>query len=150
MVEIDADGRAIGIEEKPAHPRSNLAVTGLYFYDAEVTELAASLEPSKRGELEITDLNRLYLQRGKLHVEPLGRGHAWLDTGTQESLLQAANYVETIEMRQGLKIACPEEVAYHLGLIDERQLRTLAERFAKSAYGKYLMGVLHERQGTTR
>ncbi|MEO6486565.1 MAG: glucose-1-phosphate thymidylyltransferase RfbA [Thermoanaerobaculia bacterium] len=150
VVEIDADGRAIGIEEKPAHPRSNLAVTGLYFYDAEVTELAASLEPSKRGELEITDLNRLYLQRGKLHVEPLGRGHAWLDTGTQESLLQAANYVETIEMRQGLKIACPEEVAYHLGLIDERQLRTLAERFAKSAYGKYLMGVLHERQGTTR
>ena len=150
VVEIDADGRAIGIEEKPAHPRSNLAVTGLYFYDAEVTELAASLEPSKRGELEITDINRLYLQRGKLHVEPLGRGHAWLDTGTQESLLQAANYVETIEMRQGLKIACPEEVAYHLGLIDERQLRTLAERFAKSAYGKYLMGVLHERQGTTR
>ena len=150
VVEIDADGRAIGIEEKPAHPRSNLAVTGLYFYDAEVTELAASLKPSKRGELEITDLNRLYLERGKLHVEPLGRGHAWLDTGTQESLLQAANYVETIEMRQGLKIACPEEVAYHLGLIDERQLRTLAERFAKSAYGKYLLGVLHERQGTTR
>jgi glucose-1-phosphate thymidylyltransferase len=144
VAEFDESGRAISIEEKPAKPRSNFAVTGLYFYDERVCDFAANLKPSSRGELEITDLNRVYLDLGELRVEQLGRGFAWFDTGTQESLLQAANYVETIELRQGLKIACPEEVAYYLGLIDDAQLRELATKLAKSTYGKYLLGLLEE------
>jgi glucose-1-phosphate thymidylyltransferase len=144
VAEFDDSGRAITIEEKPSKPRSNFAVTGLYFYDDRVCDFAANLKPSPRGELEITDLNRVYLELGELRVEQLGRGFAWFDTGTQESLLQAANYVETIELRQGLKIACPEEVAYYLGLIDDAQLRELATRLAKSTYGKYLLGLLEE------
>jgi glucose-1-phosphate thymidylyltransferase len=144
VVEFDDEGRAISIEEKPSHPKSNFAVTGLYFYDSRVCDLARTLKPSARGELEITDLNRLYLEAGTLRVEQLGRGHAWLDTGTQETLLEAANFVETIERRQGLKIACPEEVAYHLELIDGDQLRRLAERLGKSTYGKYLLKMLDE------
>jgi glucose-1-phosphate thymidylyltransferase len=144
VVEFDDEGRAISIEEKPPRPRSNFAVTGLYFYDARVCDLAATLKPSARGELEITDLNRLYLERGDLRVEQLGRGLAWLDTGTQETLLEAANFVETIERRQGLKIACPEEVAFHLGLIDADELRRHADRLAKSTYGKYLRNILNE------
>jgi glucose-1-phosphate thymidylyltransferase len=144
VAEFDERGRAISIEEKPETPRSNFAVTGLYFYDERVSDFAANLIPSKRGELEITDLNRVYLQLGELRVEQLGRGFAWFDTGTQESLLQAANFVETVELRQGLKIACPEEVAYYLGLIDEQQMRELAARLARSSYGRYLLNLLEE------
>jgi glucose-1-phosphate thymidylyltransferase len=144
VAEFDERGRAISIEEKPAKPRSNFAVTGLYFYDERVCDFAANLSPSARGELEITDLNRVYLQIGELRVEQLGRGFAWFDTGTQESLLQAANFVETVELRQGLKIACPEEVAYHLGLIDAQQLRELATKLARSTYGQYLLNLLDE------
>jgi glucose-1-phosphate thymidylyltransferase len=144
VAEFDDRGRAISIEEKPLQPRSNFAVTGLYFYDERVCDFAANLKPSPRGELEITDLNRVYLNIGELRVEQLGRGFAWFDTGTQESLLQAANYVETIELRQGLKIACPEEVAYYLGLIDDAQLRDLATKLARSTYGKYLLNLLDE------
>jgi glucose-1-phosphate thymidylyltransferase len=144
VAEFDEHGRAISIEEKPQKPRSNFAVTGLYFYDDRVCDFAANLAPSARGELEITDLNRLYLDLGELRVEQLGRGFAWFDTGTQESLLQAANFVETVELRQGLKIACPEEVAYYLELIDEKQLRDLATRLAKSTYGRYLHTLLDE------
>ncbi|MBV8546779.1 MAG: glucose-1-phosphate thymidylyltransferase RfbA [Acidobacteria bacterium] len=144
VAEFDERGHAISIEEKPSKPRSNFAVTGLYFYDDRVCDFAANLKPSPRGELEITDLNRVYLELGELRVEQLGRGFAWFDTGTQESLLQAANYVETIELRQGLKIACPEEVAHYLGLIDDAQLRASAERLAKSTYGKYLLSLLDE------
>jgi len=151
VAEFDESGRAISIEEKPAKPRSNFAVTGLYFYDARVCDFVQNQKPSKRGELEITDLNRVYLELGELHVEQLGRGFAWFDTGTQESLLQAANYVETIELRQGLKIACPEEVAYYLGLIDDAALRALATKLAKSTYGKYLLTLLDEQaQRATR
>jgi glucose-1-phosphate thymidylyltransferase len=146
VAEFDDSGRAISIEEKPAKPRSNFAVTGLYFYDERVCDFAANLAPSARGELEITDLNRVYLQLGELSVEQFGRGFAWFDTGTQESLLQAANFVETVELRQGLKIACPEEVAYYLGLIDAQQLRQLAARLAKSSYGRYLVGLLEEQE----
>jgi glucose-1-phosphate thymidylyltransferase len=145
VVEMDRDGRAVTIEEKPAKPKSNLAVTGLYFYDERVCDFAAKLKPSPRGELEITDLNRVYLEEGTMQVEQLGRGYAWFDTGTQESLLQAANFVETIELRQGAKIACPEEIAYHFGLIDRARLEAQADRLAKSAYGKYLRGVLDEK-----
>ena len=144
VVAFDADGRATSLEEKPLKPRSNFAVTGLYFYDERVCDFAANLTPSQRGELEITDLNRVYLRMGELRVEQLGRGFAWFDTGTQESLLQAANFVETVELRQGLKIACPEEVAYYLGLIDGQQLRELATKLARSTYGRYLLSLLDE------
>jgi glucose-1-phosphate thymidylyltransferase len=142
VVEIDADERAVSLEEKPARPKSRYAVTGLYFYDARVCERARTLRPSARGELEITDLNRTYLERGELAVEVLGRGTAWLDTGTQESLLAASNFVETIEERQGFKICCPEEIAYYMGYINEGDLRTLAEPLASSGYGDYLLSLV--------
>jgi len=145
VVELDDQGRPISIVEKPSAPRSRLAVTGLYFYDNQVVEVAAGLRPSARGELEITDVNRWYLERGQLHVERFGRGFAWLDTGTEASLLQAANFVQTIEERQGLKIACLEEVAYHKGFISAEQLRRLAHQF-NNAYGQYLLSLL---SGTT-
>jgi glucose-1-phosphate thymidylyltransferase len=141
VVEIAEGGRAVSIEEKPPQPRSNLAVTGLYFYDRQVADIAANLQPSKRGELEITDVNRIYLERGSLHVEQLGRGYAWFDTGTQESLLAASNFVETVELRQGLKIACPEEVAYYMGAIDAGKVRELAASLKNSTYGKYLLAL---------
>jgi glucose-1-phosphate thymidylyltransferase len=141
VVEIDAAGRATSIEEKPAAPKSNLAVTGLYFYDNNVLDIAAGLKPSGRGELEITDINRVYLDRGTLAVETMGRGFAWLDTGTHDSLLEAAQYVEILERRQGLKICCPEEVAYNNGFIDRDRLIESAGRYGKSGYGKYLMRV---------
>jgi glucose-1-phosphate thymidylyltransferase len=139
VVAFDADGQVTSLEEKPILPRSNWAVTGLYFYDGQVCDMAASLEPSVRGELEITDLNRLYLKHGMLRVERLGRGHAWLDTGTHESMLEAAEFVRTIEHRQGQKIGCPEEAAFSKGFIDAVQLRALAQPLLKSGYGEYLM-----------
>ena len=145
VVSFDADGRASHIEEKPQEPRSNYAVTGLYFYDNEVVDIARSISPSARGELEITDVNRCYLERGALHVEMMGRGFAWLDTGTHASLLDAANYVRVIEERQGLKIACPEEIAYRMGYIDAGDLEALAAPLLKSGYGRYLMRVLEGR-----
>jgi glucose-1-phosphate thymidylyltransferase len=145
VIEFDESGRAVSIEEKPARPKSNFAVTGLYFYDARVVDIAASLSPSARGELEITDINRRYLQEGALRVEVLGRGMAWLDTGTHESLLQAANFVETIEQRQGLKIACPEEIAFRAGWIGSREIEALAERLSGNGYGEYLLGLLSGR-----
>ena len=142
VVEFGQDLRVIGIEEKPAHPRSNYAVTGLYFYDERASGFARALKPSTRGELEITDLNKRYLADGSLVMERLGRGYAWLDTGTHESLQQAANFIETIETRQGLKIACPEEIAFLQGWIDEDQIRRLAEPLRKSGYGEYLLQLL--------
>ena len=144
VVEFDPSGKAISLEEKPAHPKSRYAVTGLYFYDRNVVGIAESLKPSARGELEITDLNRRYLEAGKLKVEIMSRGMAWLDTGTHDSLLEAATFVATIERRQGLNIACPEEIAYRQGFIDARQLAALAEPIAKSGYGQYLQALLHE------
>jgi len=144
VVEFDEDNQAISLEEKPTNPRSNYAVTGLYFYDNQVVEMAAGLKPSARGELEITDLNKLYLQLGQLRVEKLGRGIAWLDTGTHEALLQAANFIETVEQRQGLKISCPEEIAYRLGLIDAEQVIKLAEPLKKNGYGQYLLNLVRK------
>ena len=141
VVEFDADGRAVGIEEKPERPRSNFAVTGLYFYDNRVVDVAAGLTPSARGELEITDVNKWYLEAGELTVERLGRGYAWLDTGTHDSLMDAAQFVQTIERRQGLKIACVEEVAFRKGFIDATQLEGLAEPLRNNEYGKYLLRV---------
>ena len=146
VVEFDDDYRALSIEEKPERPRSHYAVTGLYFYDGRASTLARGLAPSARGELEITDLNRLYLEDGSLSVERLGRGYAWLDTGTHESLQQAANFIETIESRQGLKVACPEEIAFMQGWIDEDQVRMLAEPLRKSGYGEYLLDLLSRGQ----
>ena len=144
VVEFDAAKKAISIEEKPRAPKSRYAVTGMYFYDQQVVEVAKSLQPSARGELEITDVNRWYLERGQLHVEVLGRGFAWLDTGTQDSLIEAATFIQTIEKRQGLKVACPEEIAFHLGYIDAAQMEQLAAKLGKSGYGTYLLQVLHE------
>lgn len=145
VVEFDAAGKAISLEEKPAKPRSRYAVVGLYFYDNDVVDIAANLKPSPRGELEITDVNKAYLAAGKLSVEIMGRGMAWLDTGTHDSLLEASHFVQTIERRQGLKVCCPEEIAYRMGFIDATQLEKLAAPLAKSGYGQYLQDVLKER-----
>jgi len=145
VIEFDAQGKALRIEEKPARPASAYAVTGLYFYDNRVVEIAAGLKPSKRGELEITDVNRAYLERGELEAVPLGRGMAWLDTGTHEALLEASHFIETMERRQGLKISCPEEIAYRMGFIDAAQLEALAQALARSTYGDYLRRVLTDR-----
>lgn len=142
MAEFDANGHVLSLEEKPIKPKSNWAVTGIYFYDNQVCELAEELRPSPRGELEITDLNIRYLEQGELHVSRIGRGTAWLDTGTHESLMQAGQFIETIERRQGLKICCPEEVAYFNGWIDEDQLRAMGEELKKSGYGEYLLSLL--------
>ncbi|HEY1724259.1 MAG TPA: sugar phosphate nucleotidyltransferase, partial [Steroidobacteraceae bacterium] len=146
VVQFDAECRALDIEEKPQQPKSNYAVTGLYFYDNDVLDIAASLKPSARGELEITDVNRAYLQRGRLQVELFGRGVAWLDTGTHESLLQASNFIEAIQNRQGLKVCCPEEIAFRSGFIDAAKLEKLAAPLAKTEYGQYLLGLLSERR----
>jgi len=145
VVEMDREGRAVSLEEKPAHPKSNYAVTGLYFYDERACDFAADLEPSARGELEITDLNRCYLEANDLTVERMGRGYAWLDTGTHASLQQAASFIETLESRQGLRVACPEEIAYYQGWIDRDQLLALAEPLASSGYGDYLRMIADQR-----
>lgn len=144
VVEFDDDGQAISIEEKPQSPKSNYAVTGLYFYDKNVVKLAKQIRPSARGELEITDLNRLYLEQKNLYVETLGRGYAWLDTGTYDSLLQASNYIATLQERQGLMVACPEEIAYHYGYITKDELIQIANTMKKNAYGEYLMSLVKE------
>jgi len=144
VVHFDKNGHALGIEEKPARPRSNYAVTGLYFYDSRVVDMAKGLQPSARGELEITDINQLYLDAGSLRVEVMGRGAAWLDTGTHDSLIEAAQFVQIIEHRQGLKICCPEEIAYKTGFIDEDQVRRLADELGKSGYGDYLRDMLED------
>lgn len=144
VVEFDAKGTAISLEEKPEKPKSRYAVTGLYFYDNDVVEMAKNLKPSPRGELEITDLNRLYLEAGNLHVEVMGRGMAWLDTGTHDSLLEAGSFIQTIEKRQGLKVACPEEIAYRMGFIDAAQVKVMAKKYAKNGYGQYLTQILNE------
>jgi len=145
VVEFDREGRATGIEEKPANPKSRYAVTGLYFYDTEAVEIARGIRPSARGELEITDVNLAYLERGRLDVQPLGRGDAWLDTGTHDSLLEAAQFIQTLEKRQGLKVACPEEIAWRQGWIDDARLRALALAIGASGYGDYLLALLDER-----
>jgi len=144
VVSFDAEGKAVSLEEKPAEPSSRYAVTGLYFYDERVVDIARELTPSRRGELEITDVNRRYLEMGDLDVEVMGRGMAWLDTGTHESLLEAASFVETIEKRQGLKIACPEEIAFRMGYVSAEELQEMAARLGKSGYGDYLLRVLHD------
>jgi glucose-1-phosphate thymidylyltransferase len=144
VAEFDASGRVVGLEEKPSKPKSHYAVTGLYFYDSRVCDFAADLKPSPRGELEITDLNRRYLEDGSLHLEQLGRGYAWLDTGTHESLMEAGNYIETIENRQGLKVCCPEEIAYINGWIDAEQVKRLAAPLAKTGYGQYLLNLIEQ------
>jgi glucose-1-phosphate thymidylyltransferase len=142
VVHYDKEGRALGIEEKPEHPKSNYAVVGLYFYDKQITDIAAEVQPSARGEYEITTVNNMYLERGQLRVERLGRGTAWLDTGTHESLLQAGNFIETIEKRQGLKVACLEEIGYQMGYLDADQVMQAAQRLAKTEYGEYLKSLL--------
>lgn len=146
VAEFDSSGKAISLEEKPSKPKSNYAVTGLYFYDQQAVQLAKSLKPSARGELEITDLNRLYLQQDQLNVQIMGRGYAWLDTGTHESLLDASQFIATIEQRQGLKVSCPEEIAYRKGWIDKAALTQLAQPLKKTAYGKYLLNLLNEQE----
>lgn len=144
VVEFDENGEAVSLEEKPAEPKSNFAVTGLYFYDKDIVDIAKSIKPSARGELEITDVNKVYLARHNLHVETMRRGYAWLDTGTHESLLQAGSFVQTVQARQGLKIACIEEIVYRMGYIDKEQVRRLAEPLKKNDYGKYLLRMIQE------
>ena len=145
VADFDASGKVLSLEEKPAVPKSNYAVTGLYFYDGQVVEMAKRLKPSARGELEITDLNRMYLEQGQLQVEIMGRGYAWLDTGTHESLLEAGQFIATLENRQGLKVACPEELAFRQGWIDAQQLESLGQAMAKNGYGQYLLRLLKEK-----
>jgi glucose-1-phosphate thymidylyltransferase len=147
VVTFDANGRVTGIEEKPRHPRSHYAIPGVYFYDRQVVEIASALKPSARGELEITDVNMAYLRLGELHVEVMGRGIAWLDTGTHDSLLQAQNYIATLEARQGLKVACLEEIAYRMGYISAEQVEAAGERMKNNGYGQYLLAVLREERG---
>jgi len=144
VVEFDKEGKAISLEEKPLEPKSNYAVTGLYFYDNSVVEMAKSLKPSPRGELEITDINRIYMEQGRMSVAMMGRGYAWLDTGTHQSLIEASNFIQTIELRQGLKVSCPEEIAFRKGFIDAEQVKKLAKPLAKNDYGKYLLKMVKD------